>query len=67
MLNQTKLRKAQNVLGTKTETETIEIALERIIGEAEKNQEAWLAHENFVEAAICENLVIEDVFGRLRA
>lgn len=65
ILNQVRLKKAQNVLGTKTETETIEIALERIITEAEKNKKAWNAQERFIKNAAKEALVIEDVFGHL--
>ena len=65
LLNQIKLQRAQSVLGTKTETETIEIALERIISEDERNQELWTAQNNFMQTAIEEGLVIEDVFGRL--
>lgn len=65
ILNQIRLKKAQNVLGTKTETETIEIALERIITEAEKDKKAWNAQERFIKNAVKEDLVIEDVFGRL--
>ena len=37
ILDQTKLKKAQQVLGAKTETEAIERALERVISEAEKD------------------------------
>lgn len=65
LLNQTKLKKAQKVLGTKTETETIEIALEMVVSEAEKNKTASAAHENFIKNAVKNGLVIEDVFGRL--
>lgn len=65
VLNHSNLKKAQKVLGTKTETETIETALEMVLNEAEKNKKAWSAHENFVKTAIKEGLVIEDVFGRL--
>ncbi len=65
ILNQIRLKKAQNVLGTKTETETIEIALERIITEAEKDKKAWAAQDRFIKDAIKEGLVFEDVFGHL--
>ena len=65
LLNQSKLKKAQKVLGAKTETETIETALEMVLDESEKNKKAWSAHENFVKNAVKEGLVIEDVFGRL--
>jgi hypothetical protein len=66
ILNQIRLKKAQNVLGTKTETETIEIALERIITEAEKDKKAWATQDRFIKDAIKERLVFEDVFGHLK-
>ena len=65
LLDQSRLQKARQVLGARTETETIEIALERVISEAEANEKAWTAQDQFVKAAIKDNLVIEDVFGRL--
>lgn len=64
-LNQTRLKKAQQVLGTRTETETIEMALEKVITEAEINERAWLAQDKFIKASSRNNLQIEDVFGRL--
>lgn len=65
LLNQARLKKAQKLLGTRTETETVEIALERVISEAEKNKKAWAAQDKFLKTAIKEGLVIEDVFGHL--
>lgn len=65
LLNQANLKKAQKVLGTKTETETIETAIEMVLNEAEKTKKAWSAHENFIKNAAKEGLLIEDVFGRL--
>jgi hypothetical protein len=65
LLDQIRLKKAQEVLGTRTETETIEIALERVISEAEANENAWTAQDKFLKTAVKEKLVIEDVFGRL--
>jgi len=65
LLDQTRLKKAQKVLGTRTETETIEIALERVVSEAEANEKAWTAQEKFLTSAFKESLVIEDVFGCL--
>ncbi len=65
ILNQVRLKKAQSVLGTKTETETIEIALERIITEAEKDMKAWAAQDRFIKDVAKEGLVFEDVFGHL--
>ena len=65
LLNQNRLKEAQKVLGAKTETETIELALERIIDEAERNARAQQAQDKFLKAAVRDNLQIEDVFGRL--
>ena len=65
LLNQNRLKKAQKVLGAKTETETIELALERIISEAERNTQTRRAQDKFLEAAVRDNLYIEDAFGRL--
>jgi len=65
LLNQSRLKEAQKVLGAKTETETVELALERVITEAEQSKEAWLAQDKFLKAAARENLEIKDIFGRL--
>ncbi len=67
ILNQAKLKKAQKVLGAKTETETIERALDQVIDEDERNRRAWAAHERFIKAAVSEGLIFHDVFGRLEA
>ncbi len=64
LLNQNRLKEAQKVLGAKTETETIELALERVITEADLS-EAWLAQDKFLKAAAMDDLEIKDVFGRL--
>jgi hypothetical protein len=61
VLNQAKLTKAQRVLGAKTETETIERALEQIISEAAKDRRLWVATEKLVKSGI----QIKDVFGRV--
>lgn len=67
ILDQAKLKKAQKVLGAKTETEAIERALDSVIDEDERNRRAWAAHERFLKAAISEGLQIKDVFGHLEA
>lgn len=67
ILDQTKLKKAQKVLGAKTETEAIERALDSVIDEDERNRRAWTAHERFLRAAKREGLQIKDAFGRLGA
>lgn len=65
ILDQTRLKQAQKILRTRTETETVEKALERVISEDEANRLAWAAHDEFIEVGRREGLVIEDVFGRL--
>ena len=65
LLNQNRLKEAQKVLGAKTETETIELALERVVSEAERNARAQQAQDKFLKAAVRDNLQIADVFGRL--
>jgi len=61
ILNQSKIKRAQRALGTKTETETIERALEIVIGENEKHRRAWAATEKLLRSGI----QIKDVFGRM--
>ena len=61
ILDQVKLKKAQKVLGARTETETIERALEQVIREAEKDRRAWAATEKLIRSGI----QIKDVFGRV--
>lgn len=65
LLNQPRLKKAQELLGAKTESETIERALERVITEAQKDKDVWAAHERFVKGLVKEDAEILDVFGRL--
>jgi ribosomal protein S4 len=60
-LNNAKIRRAQKVLRAKTETETIERALDAVIAEDERNRLANEAHERFLQSGI----VIKDVFGVL--
>jgi len=62
VLDQSKIRKAQKALGTRTETETVERALEIVIGEDEKNRRAWAATEKLIQSGI----QIKDVFERLK-
>lgn len=57
-----KLKRAQKLLGTQTEAETIERALDEIIAERERDRRAWRAPERLLKSGI----QIEDVFGRLR-
>lgn len=61
VLDQTKLKKAQKLLGAKTETETLDRALDHVIGEAEKDRRLRTATERFIKSGI----EIKDVYGRL--
>ena len=61
VLDQAKIEQAQKLLGTHTEKETIERALEEVIGERERNAQAWKAHERFVKSGI----EVKDVYGVL--
>lgn len=56
-----KIRRAQRVLQARTETETIERALDRVIEEERTNRLIREAHRRFIESGI----EIKDVFGAL--
>ena len=60
-LDEAKIKRAQRLLATKTETETIERALEQVISERERQRRAWAATERFIKTGAA----IKDVFGRL--
>jgi hypothetical protein len=60
-LDAVKIKRAQRVLGTDTEAEAIERALDLIIPEHERNRLAAKANERFVTSGI----VIKDVYGAL--
>ena len=60
-LDEAKIKRAQKLLGKKTETETIERALEEAISERERQHRAWKATERFIKSGA----IIQDVFGRL--
>ena len=61
VLDEAKIRRAQKLLGTKTETETIERALEEVITERERVRAAWQAHERLLKSGV----QIRDVYGVL--
>ena len=63
ILNQAKLERAKKVLGAATETETVEIALDRVIDEDKTNKKLWAAHDRFVKSMIADRVEIEDVYG----
>ena len=60
-LDSGKIRRAQKVLRAKTETETIERALDAVIAEHRRNQLTAEANERFVKSGI----EIRDVYGKL--
>jgi hypothetical protein len=60
-LDSAKIRRAQKVLRAKTQTETIERALDAVIAEYKRNQLAVDANERFVKSGIG----IKDVYGKL--
>ena len=60
-LDSGKIRRAQKVLSAKTETETIERALDAVIAEHRRNQLTAEANERFAKSGI----EIRDVYGKL--
>jgi hypothetical protein len=60
-LDNAKIRRAQKALRAKTETETIERALDVVIAEDERNRLTAEANERFVTSGI----EIRDVYGTL--
>ena len=60
-LNSAKVKRAQKALGTKTETEAIEQALDFVISEYENNRLAFEANERFLKSGV----EIADVYGKL--
>ena len=56
-----KIKRAKRVLGTTTETETIERALDEIVEEDKRNKRVWKAHERFLRS----DSQIDDVYGNL--
>lgn len=65
ILDQSRLERAKKILGVSTETETVKIALERVISEAETDRKTAASHDKFVRAMISGKIVIKDVFGNL--
>jgi hypothetical protein len=60
-LNKAKIKRAQKLLGTKTDSETIDRALDEVISERKRSARAWAATERFIKSGV----EIKDVFGRL--
>ena len=61
-LDSVKIKRAQKVLRAKTETETIERALDLGIAEHQRDRLALEASERFIKSGI----EIKDVYGKLR-
>jgi hypothetical protein len=59
VLDQRKIDRAQKLLGANSEKETIEMALDEVILERERDHQAWAAHEKLFKSGI----VIRDVYG----
>lgn len=55
-----KIKRAQKLLGTKSDAETIDRALDEVITERERSARAWAATERFIKSGA----VIKDVFRR---
>jgi hypothetical protein len=60
-LDPVKIRRAQKVLRAKTQTETIERALDIVIAEHKRNQLTIDANERFLKSGIG----IKDMYGKL--
>ena len=60
-LDEEKLKRAQKLLGTGTETETVERALDELIAESEWNRLVWRANARLLKSGI----EIADVYGKL--
>jgi hypothetical protein len=60
-LDARKIKRAQRLLGAKTETEAIERALDLVISEHRRNRLALEAYDRFVRSGI----KIKDVYGNL--
>ena len=61
VLDPVKIKRAKRVLGTSTENETIDRALDEIVKEDKRNRRALKAHEEFLNSSP----QIADVFGNL--
>lgn len=62
-LDNAKIKRAQKLLRTPTETETIERALDEVIAEHERNRLAREANRRFMRSGI----EIRDVYGKLES
>jgi hypothetical protein len=62
-LDASKIKRAQKALRARNETETIELALDFVIAEKEKNRLALAANERFLRSGV----EIKDAFGNLES
>ena len=60
-LDPAKIKRAQEILGARTETETIDLALDFVISEHRKNRVVLEATERFLRSGV----IIRDVYGNL--
>jgi hypothetical protein len=51
-LDQAKLKRAQKILGARSEAETIERALDFVIDEDERTRRAWSTHNRFLRSCL---------------
>lgn len=58
--NEAKLNKARNLLGAKTESETVELALEKVIEEFEQKQTIKDLPEDFFDDLFSEETILAD-------
>lgn len=60
-IDEAKLKRAQKLLGAETGAEAVELALDEVIAERERNRQAWKATERLLKSGI----QVKDIFGRL--
>ncbi len=60
-LDPAKIRRAQKALGAKTQTETIDRALDLVISDARRNRLVQAANQRFLRSGI----QVEDVYGNV--
>ncbi len=61
ILDENQLKLARKLIGAKSDTETIEIALTELINERQRNHQVWKATEKLIKSGI----EVQDVFGQL--
>ena len=61
ILDDNQLKLARKLIGAKSDTETIEIALTELINNQQRNLQVWKVTEKLIKSGI----EVRDVFGRL--